>query len=179
MSTSDSNSAVTPRVRRPLRTVAALGTVIGAVALAAGALAQGATGTACHHGPHHGTHAANAGPADVAAHVDQMLQHIYIETGATPAQQAQIEPLVQAAATDLMPLHDRFHAEHGRMLALLGANPIDRAGLEEARQAQLNVIDQASKEIVQLLADTAGVLTPEQRKVIADKLAAHLGVNQG
>jgi len=56
---------------------------------------------------------------------------------------------------------------------------IDRAALENARVAQLNVLDQASKELVQLLADTAGVLTPAQRKALAEKLAAHLGAAQG
>ena len=56
---------------------------------------------------------ASASPEDVAAHVDQVLQHVYAETGATPAQQAQIAPLVQATATDLMQLHGQFHTEHG------------------------------------------------------------------
>jgi Spy/CpxP family protein refolding chaperone len=65
------------------------------------------------------------------------------------------------------------------MLALLSADTIDRAALENARVAQLNVLDQASKELVQLFADTAGVLTPAQRKALADKLAAHLGASQG
>jgi Spy/CpxP family protein refolding chaperone len=65
------------------------------------------------------------------------------------------------------------------MLALLTADTIDRAALEHARVAQLNVLDQASKELVQLLADTAVVLTPAQRKALADKLAAHLGASQG
>jgi Spy/CpxP family protein refolding chaperone len=122
---------------------------------------------------------ASASPEDVAAHVDQVLQHIYAETGATPAQQAQIAPLVQATATDLMQMHGQFHTEHAQMLALLSADTIDRGALENARVAQLNVVDQASKEIVQLLADTAGVLTPAQRKALADKVAAHLGAGQG
>lgn len=178
MNTSTPNTQTT-RARRPLRRIAILGVVLGGVALAAGALAENATGGAFHHGAHHAAQMANASPADVAAHVDELLQHIYTETSATPAQQAQIAPLVQATATDLVQLHDQFHAEHGKMLALLTTDPIDRAALENARVAQLNVVDQASKEIVQLLADTAGVLTPEQRKAVADKVAAHLGLNQG
>ncbi|HET7065874.1 MAG TPA: Spy/CpxP family protein refolding chaperone [Rudaea sp.] len=159
--------------------VAIVAAVLGGVALTVGAVAQNAATGGFHHGGHHGAQMANASPADVVAHIDLMLQHIYAETSATPAQQAQIAPLVQATATDLTQLHTQFHAEHAQMLVLLTADPIDRVALESARVAQLNVIDQASKEIVQLLADTAGVLTPEQRKALAEKLAAHLGASQG
>jgi protein CpxP len=174
MHTSASTAHATSRTRRTLAIGAA---VLGGIALTVGAVAQNAA-TGFHHG-HHGAHMASASPEDVAAHVDQVLQHIYAETGATPAQQAQIAPLVQATATDLMQMHGQFHTEHAQMLALLSADTIDRVALENARVAQLNVVDQASKEIVQLLADTAGVLTPAQRKALADKLAAHLGASQG
>jgi Spy/CpxP family protein refolding chaperone len=171
----NSTSITTSPARRKVAIVAA---VLGGIALTVGAVAQNAATGGFHHG-HHGAQATNASPADVAAHVDQVLQHVYVETGATPAQQAQIAPLVQATATDLMQLHGQFHTEHAQMLALLTADTIDRAALENARVAQLNVLDQASKELVQLLADTAGVLTPAQRKALADKLAAHLGASQG
>ena len=171
----NSASITTSRARRKVAIVAA---VLGGIALTAGAVAQNAATGGFHHG-HHSAQVANASPADMAAHVDQMLQHIYAETGATPAQQAQIAPLVQATAIDLLQLHDQFHAEHAQMLSLLSADTIDRAALENARVAQLNVLDQASKELVQLLADTAAALTPAQRKALAEKLAAHLGASHG
>lgn len=163
----------------PKRKFALLAAVVGGVAMTVGALAQTAAVGGWHHAGHLGAHMAAASPADVADHVDAILQHVYTETGATPEQQAQIAPLVQATAGDLMQLHTQFHAQHAQMLALLTADPIDRAALENARVAQLNLADQASKEIVQLLADTAGVLTPAQRKALADKLAAHLASTQG
>jgi Spy/CpxP family protein refolding chaperone len=179
MHNSTSTAHTTSCFGRTGRKVAIVAAVLGGVALTVGAVAQNAATGGFHHGGHRGAQMANASPSDVAAHVDHVLQHIYTETSATPAQQAQIAPLVQATATDLMQLHDQFHTEHGQMLALLAADTIDRAALENARVAQLNVLDQASKELVQLLADTAGVLTPAQRKALAEKLAAHLGASQG
>ena len=179
MNNSTSTARATARVARPMGKVAWLAAALGGIALTIGAVAQNAAPGGFHHGGHHGAHMANASPADVAAHLDQVLQHIYAETRATPAQQAQIAPLVQATATDLTQLHDQFHGEHAQMLALLAADTIDRAALENARVAQLNIVDQASKELVRLLADTAGVLTPAQRKALAEKLAAHLGASQG
>jgi len=176
MTTTKSNAGLASRSGRPLRRFAAAAAVFGGIAITLGALAQTATG-GFHHGGH-AAHMAASGP-EMSAHIDEVLQHIYTETAATPAQQAQIAPLVQTTATDLMQLHTQFHTEHAQMLALLTADPIDRAALETARAAQLSVVDQASKEIVQLLADTAGVLTPAQRKALAEKLAAHLGTTQG
>jgi Spy/CpxP family protein refolding chaperone len=179
MHSSTSTAHTTSRFVRTGRTVGIVAAVLGGIALTVGAVAQNAATGGFHRGGHHGAQMANASPADVAAHVDRMLQHIYTETSATPAQQAQIAPLLQATVTDLMQLHDQFHTEHAQMLALLTADTIDRAALENARVAQLSVLDQASKELVQLLADTVGVLTPAQRKTLAEKLAAHLGASQG
>ena len=173
MNTSQNKAASVARSGRPLRKLAVVASVFGGIAITLGALAQTAATTGLHHGGH-AAHLAASGP-EMSAHIDEVLQHIYTETNATPSQQAQIAPLVQTTATDLMQLHTQFHGEHAQMLALLTADPIDRAALENARAAQLNVLDQASKEIVQLLADTAGVLTPAQRKALAEKLAAHLG----
>src|SRR5512147_3051386 len=125
MNNSTSATSTTSRVAHPRRMAAALAAVLGGIALTVGAVAQNAATGGFHHGGHHGAHMANASPADVAAHVDEVLQHIYAETNATPAQQAQIAPLVQATATDLMQLHTQFHTEHAQMLALLAADPID------------------------------------------------------
>jgi protein CpxP len=140
------------------------------VSITVGAMAQNAGG-AWHHAH------ATAASVDVAGHVDGVLQHVYIEVGATPAQQAQIAPRVQAAATNLMQLHTQFHAEHAQMLGLLLQDSIDRSALENSRAAQLVLVDQASREIVQLMADTAQILTPAQRKALGEKLAAHLGAS--
>lgn len=155
-----------------------LAAALGSVAVTVGALAQTAAVAGWHHGGHLGAHLASASPADVADHVDAILQHVYAETAATPEQQARIAPLVQASATDLAQFHTQFHAQHTQMLTLLMADPIDRVALENARVAQVNLLDQASREIVQLLADTAGVLTPDQRKAVAEKVAAHLAPTQ-
>lgn len=59
---------------------------IAGASLSAGvvALAQGA---AMHHGM-----LMSASPADISAHVDHVLKHLYVEIDATDAQKAQIDP---------------------------------------------------------------------------------------
>jgi protein CpxP len=133
-----------------------------------GAVAQGAGLTTMHHGMMMN---GNASPAEIAAHVDHMLKHLYVEIDATPAQQAQIGPLVQQAVTDLLPLRPQLQAGHTQFVQALTQSTIDRNGMETARESQLQLADQGSKRIVQLLGDVGNVLTPEQRQSLASHLA--------
>jgi Spy/CpxP family protein refolding chaperone len=132
-----------------------------------GAVAQGAGLGSMHHGMMMN---GNASPADIAAHVDHMLKHLYVEIDATPAQQAQIGPLVQQAVTDLLPLRPQFQAGHTQFVQALTQSTIDRNGMETARESQLQLADQGSKRIVQLLGDVGNVLTPAQRQSLASHL---------
>jgi periplasmic protein CpxP/Spy len=141
---------------------------VAAAALAGSIVAVAATGMGAsgfHHGMT-GTYSA----ADVSAHVDHVLKHLYVEIDATDAQQAQITPLVQQAVNDLLPMHTQLQAAHAQALQALTQNTVDRGALEAARVAHLQLADQASKRLTQLLGDVDEVLTPAQRTA----LAAHL-----
>jgi Spy/CpxP family protein refolding chaperone len=111
-----------------------------------------------------------ATPAEVSAHVDHMLKHLYVEIDATPAQQAQIGPLVQKAVTDLLPLRSQLRTDHDQFIAALTQTSVDRSSLEAVRADHLQIADQASKRIVQLLGDVGNVLTPTQRQALANHL---------
>jgi protein CpxP len=121
----------------------------------------------------------SATPAEVSAHVDHMLKHLYVEIDATPAQQAQIGPLVQQAVTDLLPLRSQLRADHDQFVSALTQTTVDRNSLEAARAAHLQLADQASKRIVQLLGDVGGVLTPTQRQALANHLQQMHGAGHG
>jgi protein CpxP len=164
---SEPENATPPR-RSVFSRITLIAFVAGA-ALAGSIVAVAATGMgACgfHHGMMGGTHSA----ADVSAHVDHVLKHLYVEIDATDAQQAQISPLVQQAVNDLLPMHTQLQAAHAQAIAALTQNTVDRTALEAARVAHLQLADQASKRLTQLLADVDDVLTPAQRTA----LAAHL-----
>jgi Spy/CpxP family protein refolding chaperone len=134
----------------------------GSIAAVASAAGMGACGW--HHGMSgHGTE-------DASAHVDHMLKHLFVEVDATDAQKAQITPLVKQAMADLMPLHAQAQTAHTQAIQALTQATVDRTALEAARVAHLQLADQASKRLVQLIADVDEVLTPAQRSA----LAAHL-----
>ncbi len=167
--TTPSEPEKTAAPRRSVFTRMTLVAFVAGAALAGGIVAAAATGMgACgfHHGMMGGSHSA----AEVSAHVDHMLKHLYVEIDATDAQKAQITPLVQQAVSDLLPMHAQLQAAHAQAVQALTGSTVDRAALEAARVAHLQLADQASKRLTQLLADVDEVLTPAQRTA----LAAHL-----
>jgi len=177
--TSPETNSQRPSVRRSLFSrytliafVAGAATTVGAVALAAA--------TGMHHMMHQVMRAdGTVDPAAAQAHVDHVLKHLYAEIDATDAQKAQIGPLAKQAVTDLMPLHSTLQTAHSQMKQALEQPTIDRAGLESGRAELLQAADQASRRIVQLVADVGDVLTPEQRKGLADHLQQlHGGMQQ-
>ena len=107
---------------------------------------------------------------DPSAHIDHVLKHLYVDLDATDAQKAQIDPLVRQAMQDLKPMHTQLHDAHAKVLAALTQPTIDRAALEASRAQALQLADQASKRLVQLVADVGDVLTPAQRQKLADHL---------
>jgi protein CpxP len=138
-----------------------------AVAIGIGVSARAAGMAAWHHGSIlDGTHSA----AEVNTHVDRMLQHFYAKIEATDAQKAQIGPLVKQAVNDLLPLHSQLHATRTQAMQALTQNTVDRASLETVRQEHLQLADQTSKRLVQLIGDVGDVLTPTQRNALAARL---------
>jgi len=158
---------MTTPLQKPIR-YAALAFIAGAaLATGIGAFARTDAMSGWHHGM---TLDGTQSPAEVSAHIDRVLKHFYVEIDATDAQKAQIDPLVRQAVSDLMPLHSQLHAAHAQALNALTQATIDRDSLEAARVQHLQLAEQGSKRLVQLIADVGEVLTPVQRKTLADRL---------
>jgi len=161
----------TPPTQPPRRRFfqrAAVATLVAAVATGIGfrAFAQG-------HGPGGWRGGFMHGPMDPAAmeaHLDRMVQHLYVEIAATDTQKKQLDPIVKTAARDLMGLRGQMRDERRQALAVLTSDPIDRAALESIRTQHVQRTDQISKRVTQALADVADVLTPEQRRQLAERV---------
>ena len=149
--------------------VAALGAVVGLKAYAHGGAYGGwHRGGFMHmHGP--------ADPAQLDMHLDRMLKHLYVEIDATEAQKQALAPIVKAAARDLLAMRDKLHDARRQAVTLLAQPTVDRAALESLRASQLKLAEDASRRLTQALADIADVLTPEQRKAIAEHIAHRHG----
>lgn len=107
------------------------------------------------------------GPIDL----DRMLKHLYVEIEATEEQKRRLEPIVKQAASDLLPMRERLHAGRREALELLVQERIDPAALEALRARQIGLADEASRRLTHAIAEAADVLTPSQRKGLAEHFA--------
>jgi periplasmic protein CpxP/Spy len=171
-STSEPANSSQPRTCRPRRGGAFVIALI-AVAVAAGltgnllstAFGQGFGWRSWHHD---GFMGAPFGPAQIDERIDRMTKHMAIELDATADQQAKIASIFKSAVADLSPLRDKAQAARAQAITLLTASTIDRAAIEKLRADQIGLAEAASKRIAQALTDAADVLTPEQRRKLAD-----------
>jgi periplasmic protein CpxP/Spy len=149
------------------------------VALVAVALLAGITGNllskafgqgvSWHHiSWHDGGFLGGLSPAQIDDRIDRMTKHMAIELDATAEQQAKLATIAKAAVADLRPLQEKARAARAQAVTLLTAPTIDRSAIERLRAENIGLAETASKRIVQALADAAEVLSPEQRRKVAD-----------
>jgi protein CpxP len=169
MTTELPNTAAAPSLPRRLFNRHTLAAFVAGAALVGGVgiFATAQSMSDWHHGMMMG---GTPSAADVSAHVDHALKHLYVEIDATEAQKSQIGPLVKQAVNDLLPLHSQLQTAHSQAIEALTQPTVDRNSLEIARAAHLQLADQASKRITQLMADVGDALTPAQRTALADRL---------
>lgn len=172
MSEHDDSKKPTPRAA-PGRWPSRRGWVIAGAVIGATMLLAGAKTLVFAHdnGWRHGPGA--MGADRFADHIEHHVKHVLSDVDATAEQEAQITSILKAAALDVHALADEHHAAHERLHELLIAPAIDRAQLETLRADQMRLADDASKRIVQGIADAAEVLSPEQRTTLAADLQRH------
>jgi protein CpxP len=160
-------AATPPRGGRPR--VAVLVVLVALFGAAAGSLVTQAFGQAPFHAA-----VFMAGPIDPAKldqHIERMTRHFAIEVDATVEQQAKLAVIAKAAAQDLLPLREQAQRARQESLDLLAAPTVDRAAIERLRASHIALAEQASKRLAQAIADAADVLTPEQRKALAERIS--------
>ena len=109
-------------------------------------------------------------PAQVEDRADRMVRHVAIEIDATTDQQDKLRALVKAAVKDLVPMRDKARAARARARDLLTQQTVDRAEIERFRTEQMALADAFSKRVAQAIGDASEILTPEQRRKLADRL---------
>lgn len=114
-------------------------------------------------------------PAQIEDRADRMVRHLAIEIDATAEQQERLRAVVKSAVRDLLPMREKAQAARQRGRELLTQSDIDRAAIEAFRAEQMALADAASKRVMQALADAATILTPDQRRKIADRLPPRPG----
>ncbi len=118
-------------------------------------------------------------PAQIEQRADRMTRHFAVEIDATSEQEARLRALVRTTLRDLLPLRETAFDGRARMRALLSQPTVDRAAIEAFRAEKIALADQVSKRLAQALGDAAEILTPEQRRKVAEHMEARSGYGPG
>jgi Spy/CpxP family protein refolding chaperone len=116
----------------------------------------------------------SADPAKRDAQVERMVKRAASRIDATPEQQQKLTAIVKGAANDILPMRDKLRTAGRQAVALTAAPTVDRDGIERLRAEQVALADAVTKRVTQALADAAEVLTPEQRKKVAERIGSRM-----
>ena len=140
---------------------AVLVAVLGSAALSAWAQPGGHDG----HGMRGG--AGMMGMAMQGRMVERMLDSV----NATAEQRAQVKQISERAAADMKARHESGRALREQGMKLFTQPVVDANAAEALRQQMMQQHDQASRRMMQAMLEVSRVLTPEQRKLLAERMA--------
>jgi len=108
------------------------------------------------------------------AEIDKMIArgvaHAAIEVDATDAQRDELKEVVIALVQELRPVPDGFRDAGTQMRDLLLGDTVDAAAIEILRAERIAEADRVSLEMVTAMTRIANILTPEQRKIAAERI---------
>jgi protein CpxP len=120
------------------------------------------------HGGGHGGHGGGAGMMMMHGRgLDRMLDSV----NASAEQRALIKQIAERARADLKAQRQANQGSRQQFMALFAQPTVDANAVEALRAQRMQQHDQASRRMTQALVEVSRVLTPEQRKQLADRAA--------
>lgn len=119
-------------------------------------------------GGHGGGHAMS--PEAAKDHLRVATKWALRDVDASAEQQDRVNTIVAGTVDDLFRLRESHKRNRDAFHAELAAATVDRAALEEIRKSEMALADEASKRLVQALADVSDVLTPTQRQALQERV---------
>lgn len=125
------------------------------------------------HGPgrHGGMMRGPGGHGGPGMHGGHGLQRMLDAVNATPEQRTRVKAILDAARNDMKSQHEQRKALRQQQMAVFAQPNIDARAAETLRQQAMAMHDAASKRQLQTRLDVANVLTAEQRKQLAERMA--------
>lgn len=121
----------------------------------------------------HGMHDGAGGGGMGMAMSPRFLERMFDTVNATPDQRTQITRIMEEARTDLKAQKEARRALQQQSQALFTQPNVDARIAEALRQQMMVQHDQASRRMLRAKLDISRVLTPEQRKVLAERMEKH------
>lgn len=119
----------------------------------------------------HGRHRAPVSAAEVEQHFDDKIEHLLDAVDATDAQRAQAELVGKRLAPQIFTLMDEGRALRGELKTALLAEQLDKGQISGIEGKLTLLADKLVDTGMDGLVSVADLLTPAQRRLVADKLA--------
>jgi protein CpxP len=114
-------------------------------------------------------HHRHGGPGG-AAFGGHMLGRALDAVDATPEQRARIGEIMKAAASDVRQQREASRGLREQAMTLFAQPTVDARAVEALRQQMVQQHDQSSRRWTQAMLDASAVLTPDQRKQLAERM---------
>ena len=134
--------------------------VLGSVTLSA--WSQGGPGGHGMHGGGPGMHSMDFG--------GRMAERMLDSVNATAEQRAQVKQITDRAAADMKAQHESGRALREQGMKLFTQPVVDANAAEALRAQMMQQHDQGSRRMMQTMLEISRVLTPEQRKQLAERM---------
>jgi protein CpxP len=143
---------------RSLAGAALLAAVLGSVTLSAWAM------------PHGGGHGGHGGPGMGMMFGGRGLERMLDSVNASAEQRSQIKAIADRARADLQSQREAGRGMRQQFMTLFTQPTVDANAVEALRAQTIAQHDQSSKRMTQAMIDISRVLTPEQRKQLAERM---------
>lgn len=104
------------------------------------------------------------------AFMQERMDHLLTAAGASDAQKTQIKGIWDKLRPQLQPLHKQHADSRRQMGEAMAAPTIDVARVEQLRKQSVDTMDKISALMTQGMVASAQVLTPDQRKLVLQKI---------
>ena len=88
---------------------------------------------------------------------------------ATDQQTVAVQRILDDSVEPLMELAKQHRSHRQELIEIFSAPEIDRERLEEICRGEIQVADAASSRVLKTIADAADVLSPKQRRALAER----------
>ncbi len=156
-----------------------LGRVIGMIALVSIGFMTGkafSSESGCHH---HGGPGGGINMERISKMAGKPLDHMLDEVDASDEQKAKAQEIVKRSLDEGAPMAEQLRDSRQKFAKLLTASTLDKAAIEQLRADQIRGADEMSKIAIQTIVQVAEVLTPEQRKALAEEMADKMEHRRG
>ena len=122
-------------------------------------------------GGHGGGHGGHGGPGMGMMMGGRGLERMLDGVNASAEQRTQIKAIADRAMADMKAQRETGKGTREQMMKLFAQPTVDANAVEALRAQKMQQHDQSSRRMTQAMLEVSRVLTPEQRKQLADRAA--------